>query len=76
MQKSKMQKVRKCTDETVIQKEKRLVHITIDGKDIPIGEFVQKFITQTIAGMLSSLKKAELEEGSEIVIKIKYKGRK
>jgi len=63
----------RCTEETVIQKEKRLVHITINGKDVPMGEFVQNFIMKTVAGMLSALKKVELENNSEIEIKIKYK---
>ena len=65
-------KERKCTEETVIPEDKRRVKIKIDGKSIPIGKFVQSFIMRTIAGMLSSLKKADIKEGSEIEIKIKY----
>lgn len=72
MQGSKTQ-AKKCTEETTLPKEKRAVHVSINGNDIPMGEFVQKFIMRTIAGMLGSLKKAELKEGSEIEIKIRYR---
>jgi hypothetical protein len=63
----------KCTEETFLDLEKRRIHITVDGKDIPVGKFVQGFLVNTIVGMLSSLKKVDVKDGSLIEIKLRYK---
>jgi len=63
----------RCTEETMLEREHRLIHITVDGRDVPIGKFVQSFLINTIVGMLSSLKKVDLKEGSEIEIKLRYR---
>jgi hypothetical protein len=47
--------------------------VTVDGKDVPVGKFVQGFLINTIIGMLSSLKKVNLKENSLIEIKLRYK---
>jgi hypothetical protein len=62
-----------CTEETCIEAEKRTVHVAIDGRDVPIGRFVQGFLLNTILAMLGSLKKVDLHEGSEIEIRLKVK---
>jgi hypothetical protein len=64
---------KKCTEETYLEFEKRRVHITVDGKDVPVGKFVQGFIINTVVGMLSSLKKVEIADGALIEIKMRYK---
>ncbi|MFQ5801009.1 MAG: hypothetical protein ACE5HH_04745 [Candidatus Hydrothermarchaeales archaeon] len=64
---------KKCTEETCLRPEKRMVHIKVDGKDIPIGKFVQGFIINTIVGMLSSLKKVDIKDDSVIEIRLRYK---
>jgi|GEM_PF-4775375 len=62
-----------CTEETCIPQEKRTVHVTIDGRDVPIGRFVQGFLLNTILAMLGSLKKVEIHDDSEIEIRLKVK---
>ncbi|MFV2041019.1 MAG: hypothetical protein ACC644_03410 [Candidatus Hydrothermarchaeales archaeon] len=62
-----------CTEETCIEAGKRKVHVTIDGRDVPIGGFVQGFLLNTILAMLGSLKKVDIQEGSEIEIQLKVK---
>ncbi|RMF89060.1 MAG: hypothetical protein D6733_07185 [Methanobacteriota archaeon] len=62
-----------CTEESCLKPGERLVHITVDGKDIPIGRFVQGFIMSTVVGMLSSLKKVDVKEGSQIEIRLRYR---
>lgn len=64
---------KKCTEETCLKPEKRMVHIKVDGKDVPVGKFVQSFVINTIVGMLSSLKKADVKNGSVIEIRLRYK---
>ncbi len=63
----------KCTDETTLAPSKRDIHITVDGVDIPVGRFVQGFLINTIIGMLSSLKKVDVKDNSEVVIKLRCK---
>jgi hypothetical protein len=63
----------KCTEETYLDLEKRRIHIMIDGKDVPVGKFVQGFLVNTIVGMLSSLKKVDVKNGSLIEIRLRYK---
>jgi hypothetical protein len=62
-----------CTEETCLDPRQRNIHVTIDGKDVPVGKFVQGFLINTIIGMLSSLKKVNLKENSLIEIKLRYK---
>jgi len=63
----------KCTEETCLPLEKRDIRITVDGKDVPIGRFVQSFLINTTQGMLSALKKVDIEDGSIIEIHMRYK---
>ncbi len=63
----------KCTEETCLEPMKRDIHVSVDGKDVPIGRFVQGFLISTIIGMLSSLKKVSLRDGSLLEIKLRYK---
>lgn len=62
-----------CTEETCIEPMKRDINVSVDGKDVPIGRFVQGFLVNTIVGMLSSLKKVDLHDGSEVEIKLRIK---
>lgn len=62
-----------CTEETCLDAEVRKIHIRVDGKDVPIGKFVQKFLVNTIGGMLSSLKKVDVKDGSIVEITLRYK---
>ncbi len=62
-----------CSEETCLEPQTRSLHIKIDGKDIPIGRFVQGFLSNTIIGMLTSLKKSDVKDGSLIEITMRYK---
>jgi hypothetical protein len=62
-----------CTEETCLDPKTRRIDITVDGKTVPIGRFVQGFLINTIVGMLSSLKKADVKDGSLIEIKLRDK---
>lgn len=63
----------RCTDETMLEPKKRSIDVTVDGKDVPVGRFVQSFLINTIIGMLSSLKKVDVKDGSIIEIRLRYK---
>ena len=63
----------RCTEETCLEPNARRIHIMVDGKDIPVGRFVQGFLSNAIVGMLSSLKKVDVKDGSLIEIKLRYK---
>ncbi len=65
--------LKRCTEETYLSSEKRRIDISIDGKDIPVGRFVQGFLINTIVGMLKSLKKVDVKDGSIIEIRLRYK---
>ncbi len=62
-----------CTEETMLKPMERQIHISIDGKDVPVGRFVQGFLSNTLIGMLASLKKADVKDGSLIEIRLKVK---
>ncbi len=62
-----------CTDVTVLDPRKRRIDVTVDGKDVPVGRFVQGFLINTIIGMLSSLKKVDVKDDSIIEIRLRYK---
>lgn len=45
-----------------------VVSLTVDGKNIPLNEFVRKFLTGTVSGMLSSLH--GVSDPKDIIIRI------
>jgi len=62
-----------CTEETCLLPKQRDIHVKVDGKDVPVGRFVQGFLINTLVGMLSSLKKTDVKDGSIIEITLRYK---
>ncbi len=53
--------------------EEGFVKVTIGGKDIPMGPFVQDIVSKTISGMASSLKGVDREGSTaDITINIKH----
>lgn len=49
------------------------VSVTISGKEVPMGDFVQGFVRNTVLGMMQSLKGGEAKPGDSIIIKINLK---
>jgi len=50
-----------------------LVRVSVGGKDIPMGVFVQDIVSKTIAGMVASLKGVDREgTDADIIIEVKY----
>lgn len=62
-----------CTEETHLKRGDRDIHVSVDGRVVPIGRFVQSFLVNTILGMLSSLKKADVKDGSLVEIRLRVK---
>ena len=52
------------------KKEKINIKLTVDGKNIPLNEFVKSFFINTINGMLSSLKGADAKKNIKIDINL------
>ncbi|MBS7622092.1 hypothetical protein KEJ39_00225 [Candidatus Bathyarchaeota archaeon] len=48
-----------------------VVAITIDGRDIPLNRFVQKFVSSVVAGMIDSLRGVDGWEGATVTVKRK-----
>ncbi len=46
------------------------VSVTVSGKEVPMGDFVQNFIRNSVLGMISSLKGGEVKSGDSVTIKI------
>jgi sulfur carrier protein ThiS len=49
------------------------VAVKINGREVPMGDFVQEIIKRTVLGMISSLKKADTKPGDVVEIKIRVK---
>jgi hypothetical protein len=62
-----------CTEETVLDAKVRKIHIKVEGRDVPIGKYVQNFLINPIVGILSSLKKIDVKDGSTVEITLRYK---
>lgn len=60
----------KSFNDCVVINAGKKVEIRIGGSDIPVGSFVQGFIAKTVLGMLSSLKKAEINPGDVVELRI------
>lgn len=58
-------------DDCVILDTKKEVILEINGKEIPTKLFVQEFIKKTVLGMISALKKVNLQDKDVIKISIK-----
>lgn len=58
-------------EDCVVLSAGREVEIYVGGKEVPLGSFVQDFVRNVTMGMLSSLKKAEVEPGDEVVIRVR-----
>ncbi len=65
----------KTFEDCVVIKAGRDVVIEISGRDVPLGSFVQGFVRNIVMGMVTSLKKVELKEGDEIVVKVRVAGK-
>ena len=48
----------------------RDVIVTVDGKAVPLNDFVKELVGSTVAAMIGSLKKGE---GAEIVVTVRNK---
>lgn len=60
-------------EECVVLAAEKEVAVKINGREVPIGEFVQEIIKNTVLGMISSLKKADTKAGDVVEIKIRVK---
>lgn len=60
-------------EECVVLAAEREVSVKINGREVPIGDFVQEIIRNTTLGMISSLKKANTKAGDVVEIKIRVK---
>ncbi len=67
-----LEKKAKFKDCVVLAAGKEVI-LKVNGKEVPIGDFVQNFIKKTVLGMVSSLKKADIEAGDVIELKIRVK---
>ncbi len=62
----------KTRSDCVVQEE-GFVSVTVGGKDIPMGPFVQDIVSKTIAGMVSSLKGVDrANTDADVIIEIKH----
>ncbi|HIE31944.1 MAG TPA: molybdopterin-guanine dinucleotide biosynthesis protein B [Methanosarcinales archaeon] len=62
----------KTRSDCVVQEE-GFVSVTVGGKDIPMGPFVQNIVSKTIVGMVSSLKGVDrANTDADITIEIKH----
>jgi hypothetical protein len=50
--------------------KRRKLSMKVDGKDIPMHNFVEKIICSTIIGMISSLKGVDIHDNLDLEIKI------
>ena len=57
-------------DGCAVLKAGKTVILKIDGRDVPMGDFVQGFVKSTTLGMIKTLKKADIKEGDIIELKI------
>ncbi|MDI6655450.1 MAG: (Fe-S)-binding protein [Candidatus Hydrothermarchaeota archaeon] len=66
------EKAAKLGDCVVLVAEKE-VAVKINGREVPMGGFVQEIIKKTVLGMISSLKKGHTKAGDVVEIKIRVK---
>lgn len=69
----KIAKGEKKFEDCVVIKAGRDVVIEISGRDVPLGSFVQDFVRNVVVGMVASLKRVELKDGDEILVRVKFK---
>lgn len=55
----------------VVISAKKKVSLKINKNEVPMGNFVQNFVKNTMVGMVSSLKKSKLKKGDVVELKIK-----
>jgi len=67
-----LQREKSFADCVVLQAGKE-VEISIGGREVPLGGFVQDFVKNVVTGMVSTLKKAEAREGEEVVVRVRYR---
>ncbi len=60
-------------EDCVVMKAGKEVEIFVGDKEVPLGGFVQDFVKNVVLGMVSTLKKTEINPGDEIVIKVRLK---
>ncbi len=58
-------------NDCVVLSTKKEVVVRINDREVPLGKFVQSFVKNVVIGMISSLKKAEFNEGDTIEIRVK-----
>lgn len=57
-------------DGCVVLQAGTVVTLKVNGRDVPVGRFVQGFIKSTTLGMIKTLKKADIKEGDIVELKI------
>jgi molybdopterin-guanine dinucleotide biosynthesis protein B len=58
-------------EDCVVLGAEKGVMLEISGSEVPLGGFVQDFVKNTVLGMVSSLKKAEMKPGDVIELTIR-----
>ena len=58
-------------EDCVVIKARKKVMLKVDGKEVPLGKFVQSFVKNVTLGMISSLKEVELKKG--VIVELRFK---
>lgn len=62
---------RKSFSDCVVMEAGNEVVVSVGGKEVPLGGFVQDFVKNTFMGMIKTLKKVDIQEGDMVEIRIK-----
>ncbi|WP_456474689.1 molybdopterin-guanine dinucleotide biosynthesis protein B [Candidatus Pyrohabitans sp.] len=58
-------------EDCVVLSAGKMAEIKISGREVPMGSFVQELVRSVVLGMVSTLKKADAEDGDVVEIKVR-----